>query len=325
MRPECLVAREVFPEVLAQLGQHFTLHLNESDQVLQGAQLIAALQGKQALFATPGEQITAEVLRAAPDLRMVALMAVGYNNVDLAVATERGIMVSNTPDVLTETTADFAWALLLATARRVTESEHWLRGGHWQNWRYDAFLGMDVHGSTLGILGMGRIGAAIARRGAGFGMTVLYHNRSQPRDVNAAEHGARWVEKAELLAHADHLMLMLPYSKATHHAIGAAELAQMKPTATLINLARGGIVDDAALIDALRGQRLFAAGLDVFENEPQLHPGFLDLPNVVLTPHIGSASLATRRKMAQRAAHNLIAAFSGEKVPDLLNPQCLIQ
>lgn len=357
-KPALFVAREVFPDVLACLAQHFTLHLNPHDRTLDQAELIAALQGKAALFATPGEQISASVLRACPDLRMVGLMAVGYNNVDLAVATECGVMVSNTPDVLTETTADFAWALLLATARRVTESGHWLRGGHWQNWRYDAFLGMDVHGSTLGILGMGRIGAAIARRAAGFGMRVIYHNRSAPAalpptispdDVkeppaklhDAVKGGARaealakvpetaaapdtpaWVDKATLLEQSDHLILMLPYSAATHHTIAAPELAQMKPGATLINLARGGVVDDVALIAALRSGHLFGAGLDVFENEPHLHPDFLTLTNVVLTPHIASASAATRRKMAMRAAHNLIAAWNGGTPPDLLNPACL--
>lgn len=325
-KPALFVAREVFPEVLTHLAQYFSLHVNPLDRTLNEAELIAALQGKAAVFATPGEPLTASVLRACPDLRMVGLMAVGFNNVDLAAATACGIMVSNTPDVLTETTADFAWALLLATARRVTESEHWLRAGHWQNWRYDAFLGMDVHGSTLGILGMGRIGAAIARRASGFGMRVIYHNRSAPAalDTNAlAMNAPAWVDKATLLAESDHLILMLPYSSANHHAIGAPELAQMKAGATLINLARGGVVDDVALIAALRCGHLFGAGLDVFENEPHLHPDFLSLNNVVLTPHIASASAATRRKMAMRAAHNLIAAFGGGTPPDWLNPACL--
>ena len=321
-KPALLVARAVFPEVLDLLAQHFTLRVNPHDRTLTEAELIAALQGQQALFATPSEQITASVLRACPGLRMIGLMAVGYNNVDLAVATECGVMVSNTPDVLTDTTADFAFALLLATARRVTESEIWLRAGHWQHWRYDTFLGMDVHGSTLGILGMGRIGSAIARRAAGFDMRVIYHNRSQPATPAAGCHEPEWVDKATLLAKADHLILMLPYSAATHHAIGAAELAQMKPGATLINLARGGVVDDVALIAALRSGHLFAAGLDVFENEPRLHPDFLTLQNVVLTPHIASASEETRRKMAMRAAHNLIAASTGATPPDCLNLAC---
>lgn len=320
LRPKLLLARPVFDEVAAQLAQHFELRHNPTDQVLNPTELIAALQGCQALFATPSETISQPVIAACPDLRTIGLMAVGYNNVDLAAASAHGVMVTNTPDILTETTADFAWALLLATARRVTEAEHWLRAGLWQNWRYDTLLGQDVHGSTLGILGMGRIGQAIARRARGFAMPVLYHNRN-PLPAEQAE-GARWVDKHTLLEQSDHLILILPYSSQTHHIIGANELARMKPTATLINLARGGIVDDAALVAALQQKRLAGAGLDVFENEPALHKGLLALQNVVLTPHIASASGATRRKMAQRAAHNLIASLSGIP-PDLVNPAAL--
>jgi glyoxylate reductase len=248
-------------------------------------------------------------------------VAVGYNNIDLAAATRAGVIVTNTPDVLNETTADHAWTLLMASARRVSESERWLREGHWKNWRFDQFLGAEVHGSTLGILGMGRIGQAIARRSMGFDMQVIYYNRSRltPEQEAHANH-ARYVSKEELLRDADHLVLMLPYSADTHHAIGAAELALMKPSATLVNIARGGIVDDVALIAALREGRLASAGLDVFENEPALHPDFLTLPNVVLTPHIGSASEKTRRAMAECASDNLIAALGGRHPPNLLNP-----
>jgi glyoxylate reductase len=220
---------------------------------------------------------------------------------------KQGIAVSNSPDVITQTTADFAWALLLATARRVTESEHWLRAGQWDKWQLKGFLGADVHGKTLGILGMGRIGQAIARRAMGFDMQVLYHNRSRlTPEQEARANNARYVTKAELLKESDHLILMLPFTESTHHAIGAAELAQMRPHATLINTARGGVVDDVALIAALRSRQIAAAGLDVFENEPRLHPDFLTLQNVVLTPHIASASEATRRAMQQCAVNNLI-------------------
>ena len=328
LRPKLLVARAVFTDVMVHLAQHFELTVAPDTYhgaAFSNTQMIAALHDKDALFATPVEQINAAVLRACPKLRCIGLMAVGHNNVDLVSATECGVMVTNTPDVLTETTADFAFALLLATARRVTESEHWLRAGKWENWRYDSFLGCDVHGGTLGILGMGRIGQAIARRAQGFAMRVIYHNR-QPVAADQAGKiaGAQWVSKDDLLQQADHLILMLPYSTATHHAIGAPELAQMKPTATLVNLARGGIVDDQALIQALAAGRLAGAGLDVFENEPALDPGFLNLKNVVLTPHIASATAQTRRKMAQRAANNLIAAIHGIP-PDLVNPACLTQ
>jgi len=201
---------------------------------------------------------------------------------------------------------------MMATARRITESEHYLRAGHWQRWAYDLFAGADVHGATLGIFGMGRIGQAIARRGAlGFGMPVIYHNRSRLAPEVEAPLGARWVDKADLLRQADHLILVVPYSPASHHAIGAAELALMKPTATLTNIARGGVVDDAALAQALAERRIAGAGLDVFEGEPQVHPGLLAATNVVLTPHIASATAATRRRMAMLAADNLIAVLDG--------------
>jgi gluconate 2-dehydrogenase len=260
------------------------------------------------------------VIKANPQIKAICNMAVGYNNIDLDAATAAGIMVTNTPDVLNETTADFGWALLMATARRVTESEHWLRTGQWEKWRYDAFLGADVHGATLGIIGMGRIGQAIARRSIGFNMRVLYHNRSRlTPELEQAANNAVYASKEDLLATADHVVLVLPYLAASHHAIGEPELARMKSTATLVNIARGGIVDDAALIDALANGRIAAAGLDVFENEPHYDPRFLTLKNVVLTPHIASASEPTRRAMAECAAANMVAALSGQRPPNLLN------
>jgi gluconate 2-dehydrogenase len=233
-------------------------------------------------------------------------------------------LATNTPDVLTETTADFGFALMMAAARRMAESEHFLRRGEWAKWAYDMFTGSDVHGSTLGILGMGRIGQAIARRGAlGFGMQVIYHNRSRLPGPIESGLQAHYVDKATLLAQADHLVLVLPYTAENHHAIGAAELSAMKPTATLTNIARGGIVDDAALAQALRDRRIAAAGLDVFEGEPAVHPALLTLPNVVLTPHIASASVATRLAMATLAADNLIAALTGGVPPTPINPAVL--
>jgi glyoxylate/hydroxypyruvate/2-ketogluconate reductase len=217
---------------------------------------------------------------------------------------------------------------MMATARRIAESEHFLRRGEWTKWSVDLFAGADVHGATLGILGMGRIGQAIARRGAkGFGMPVVYHNRSRLDAAIEAELGARWLTKDELLAAADHLVIVVPYSAASHHLVGAAELKRMKPTATLTNIARGGIVDDAALARALRDGTIAAAGLDVFEGEPAVHPDLLRVPNVVLTPHIASASLPTRRAMARLAADNLIAALDprpgAAPPPTPLNPEVL--
>jgi gluconate 2-dehydrogenase len=323
-KPRILVARAVFPETLQQLEQHFELESNQADQVWTKAELIARLQGKVGAFTTGSERIDAEVLAACPQLKVCANMAVGFNNFDVPAMTARKVLATNTPDVLTETTADFGFALLMATARRITESEHYLRAGKWTQWSYDMFAGAEVHGSTLGILGMGRIGQGIARRGAhGFGMNVIYHNRSRLSPELEAECKARYVGKEELLKTADHLVLVLPYSAASHHAIGAAELAQMKPTATLVNVARGGIVDDAALAQALREKRIAAAGLDVFEGEPKVHPDLLTVPNVVLTPHIASATVPTRRAMARLAADNLIGYLVHGKPVTPLNPEVL--
>ena len=282
------------------------------------------MRDKVGAFTTGGERIDAQVLAACPQLKIVANMAVGYNNFDLDAMTRAGVLGTNAPDVLTETTADFGFALLMATARRVTESEHYLRAGKWQKWSYDMFAGSDVHGSTLGILGMGRIGQGIAKRGAhGFGMNVIYHNRSRLSPELEAACKARYVDKDELLATSDHLVLVLPYSASSHHAIGAAELAKMKPTANLINLARGGIVDDTALAAALKDKRIAAAGLDVFEGEPKVNPALLTVPNIVLTPHIASATLPTRLAMSDLAADNLIGFLVHGKPLTPLNPQVL--
>ncbi|MBA4343209.1 MAG: D-glycerate dehydrogenase [Methylibium sp.] len=323
-RPRVLVARRVFDSVVQRLAAHFEVEANDEDTVWSKAELIARLQGKSGAFITGSERIDAEVLDACPQLKAVCNMAVGYNNIDLAACTARGVLASNTPDVLTETTADFGFALMMATARRLAESEHFLRRGEWSKWAYDMFIGPDVHGATLGILGMGRIGRAIARRGhLGFGMPVIYHNRSRLAPELEAEVGASYVSKDELLAQSDHLVIVLPYSPESHHAIGAAELGRMKSSATLTNIARGGIVDDAALAQALAERRIAAAGLDVFEGEPKVHPALLSVPNVVLTPHIASASVRTRLAMADLAADNLIAVLTGGSPPTPLNPQVL--
>ena len=328
MKPQILVARAVFPEVVERLSEFFEVDANSQDLALSQAELIQRLQGKVGAFTAGSVRIDAEVLNANPQLRVVANMAVGYNNFDVPACTARGVLCTNTPDVLTETTADFGFALMMAAARRITEAEHYLRRGEWQKWFYDQLMGSDISGATLGILGMGRIGQGIAKRGAhGFGMKVIYHNRSRLSDALEAECRATHVSKQTLLQRADHLVLVLPYSAESHHAIGAAELAQMKPTATLTNIARGGIVDDAALAHALANGQIAAAGLDVFEGEPALHPALLKLSNVVLTPHIGSATLSTRLAMANLAADNLIAALgcgpNAGRPPTPINPEVL--
>ncbi|HET7837768.1 MAG TPA: D-glycerate dehydrogenase [Variovorax sp.] len=319
-----LVARSIFPETIARLQAHFDVEANQADDDWSAAQLIEKLQGKQGVFTTGSERIDAALLAACPDLKICANMAVGYNNFDLDAMTARGVLGTNAPDVLTETTADFGFALLMATARRIAESEHFLRAGQWKKWRYDMFSGSDIHGSTLGIIGMGRIGQGIAKRGAlGFGMKVIYHNRSRLDAALEAECKASYVGKEELLKTADHVVLVVPYTPASHHTIGAAELALMKPTATLVNIARGGIVDDAALAVALRERRIAAAGLDVFEGEPKVHPDLLTVPNVVLTPHIASATVPTRRAMADLAVDNLIGFLVHGKPVTPLNPAVL--
>ncbi|MEX3939526.1 2-hydroxyacid dehydrogenase [Paraburkholderia sp. BR10937] len=322
-----LVARPIFPDVIDRLKQYFDVDWNNGEALSPEA-LHQRLADKDGAL-TAGDPIGAATLAAAPRLRVVSNMAVGYNNFDMAAFNAANVLGTNTPDVLNETTADFGWALMMAAARRVTESEHFLRAGKWDKWSFDAFLGSDIFGATLGVIGMGRIGQALARRARGFNMRVVYHNRSRVAPEIERELNAEYLSKEDLLRQADHVVLVLPYTAQNHHTIGAAELALMKPTATLTNIARGGIVDDAALAHALRTRQIGAAGLDVFEGEPRVHPALLEVQNVVLTPHIASASEATRRAMANLAADNLIAAL-GEgpragQPPNPINPAVLGQ
>ena len=323
-RPAILATRAIFPHVLEQLAAHFTVESNLEDVVWPRDELVRRLQGKVGAFMTGTERVDAALLAQCPQLKICANMTVGHNNFDLDAMTAAVVLGTNAPDVLTETTADFGFALLMATARRVTESEHYLRAGKWTRWSYNMFAGAEVHGTTLGIVGMGRIGQAIAKRAAlGFGMQVLYHNRSRLDAATEAAVQARYVSKEELLQASDHVLLVLPYSSSSHHTIGPAELELMKPTATLINIARGGIVDDAALAQALRSGRIAAAGLDVFESEPNVNPELLSVPNVVLTPHIASATIGTRQAMAALAVDNLVGFLvNGEPVTPL-NPEVL--
>ncbi|MEY3969025.1 MAG: hypothetical protein RL617_38 [Pseudomonadota bacterium] len=308
-KPSLVITRRIYPEAIEALSAHFNIAFENqaSDTPLTKPELIEKLAQAQYLFCTVADKVDADVIAAATQLKMIATGAVGYNNIDAAACKARGIRLSNTPDVLTETTADFAFALLMATARRVSESERYVRSGQWKGWAFDQFTGMDVHGATLGIMGMGRIGGAIAKRGAGFGMQVLYHNRSQAKQEN----GARLVDRETLLKSSDFVVLVVPYSPETHHFIQAKDIHLMKPTACLINIARGGVVKDDDLLAALRAGKIRAAGLDVFEGEPALLPGFLELENVVLTPHIASSSRATRGRMVSLAAENLIAHVQG--------------
>ena len=321
MRPRILVTREVFDETLAYLDEYCDVDANQDDVPLDPVALARRLADKEGVVCSLTDRIDAALIDRCPKLKVVANIAVGYNNIDVAACTARGVMATNTPGVLDDSTADLAWTLMLGAARRITEVERYVRQGDWKGWRLKQWLGVDVHHATLGIVGMGRIGQAIARRAAGFEMRVLYHNRKRvAQDIERRLHAA-WVTLDDLLRESDFIVLQVPYSPETHHLIGDAQLAKMKPTAILVNSTRGGVVDDAALIDALKKGTLRAAGLDVFENEPKLNPAFLELDNVVLAPHVGSSTEATRRAMAMTAAQNAVAALSGSMPPNLVNPE----
>ncbi|HKU72187.1 MAG TPA: D-glycerate dehydrogenase [Burkholderiales bacterium] len=321
MKPKILVTREVFDETLQFLAQHCEVESNQQDAAFSPETLAQKLADKDGMMCALTDRVDAKLIGSSPRLKAVANIAVGYNNIDIAACTARGVMATNTPGVLDDSTADLAWALMLAAARRVTELERRVRAGEWKGWKLKQWLGVDVHHATLGILGMGRIGQAIARRAAGFDMKVLYHNRKPVAQDIEKRCNAAYVTRNELLRRADFLVLQMPYSPETHHTIGAAELKLMKPTAILINSTRGGVVDEAALITALKGGVIRAAGLDVFENEPTVNAGFFGLDNVVLMPHIGSSTEATRQAMAMTAAKNLVAALTGGVPPNLLNAE----
>jgi len=326
-KPRVWISRPTFPGVIARLEPHFEVTAEPEEVKFSRSELAARLAGQDAAIVGLKERIGAAEIAGATRLRIVANLSVGYDNLDLDALSAAGIAVSNTADVLNESVADYAWALMLGAARRMSAAERWLRAGHWHATEFKAWLGTDVRGRTLGILGMGRIGQAIARRAVGFGMPVLYHNRSPLPEADERACNARYVDKRQLLQESDFLMLVLPLTTQTRHAIGASELALMKPTAILLNLARGGIVDDAALAAALRERRLAGAGLDVFEGEPAVHPGLLALDNVVLSPHIASATTDTRRAMTSVAVDNVLAMFGhgphAGRPPNLLNPNVL--
>jgi len=321
MKPKILVTREVFDETLAYLGAHCEVDSNQVDTPLDAETLAQRLADRAGVICSLTDRIDDKLLARCPRLKVVANIAVGYNNIDLAACSARGIMATNTPGVLDDSTADLAFTLMLAAARRLTEAEAYVREGQWKGWHLKQLLGVDVHHATLGIIGMGRIGQVIAKRAAGFEMRVIYHNRKRVASEIEQRVNATYVSQDDLLAQADFVVLQMQYSPQTHHLIGASELGKMKPSAILINSTRGGVVDDAALIRALKNGTIRAAGLDVFEGEPKLSPGFLELKNVVLAPHIGSSTEATRRAMAMTAAKNAVAALNGSTPPNLLNPE----
>jgi glyoxylate/hydroxypyruvate/2-ketogluconate reductase len=318
-KPKVLVTREVFDETLAYLAEHCEVEANQADVAMAPDELARRVADKDGLVCSLTDRVDDRIISSAPRLKVVANIAVGYNNIDIAACAARGIKVTNTPGVLDDSTADLAFTLMLSAARRVTEVERYIRQGGWKGWRLKQWLGTDVHHATLGIVGMGRIGQAIAKRARGFDMRVIYHNRKRVTEKIELELSTSWVTLEELLRQSDFVVLQVPYSPETHHLIGAAQLALMKPNAILVNSTRGGVIDDLALIDALKRGAIRAAGLDVFENEPKLHSGFLELDNVVMTPHVGSSTEATRRAMAMTAAHNAVAALTGGHPPNLVD------
>ena len=320
MKPKIFVTRRLPQPPLDRLAEAFDVEINPENRVLEKREIIAGARGKDALLCLLTDAIDAEVMDAEPKLRVISNYAVGYNNIDVEAATARKLPVTNTPGVLTDTSADLAFALILASARRVAEGDAFTRAGKFDGWGPLMMLGYDVYGKTLGILGMGRIGTAVAKRAQGFDMRILYVSRT-PKPTAETRYNARRVDMETLLKESDFLSVHAPMTDETHHMIGAAELAKMKPTAFLINTARGPIVDEAALVSALQSGAIAGAGLDVYEREPELAPGLAECENAVLIPHLGSATIETRTKMAELAVENAIAVIEGRRPAHLVNPE----
>jgi lactate dehydrogenase-like 2-hydroxyacid dehydrogenase len=318
------VTRALVPENLEELGRHCTVETNPHDRPPTREELKRGVNGRDAIVAMLSDTIDDEILDAAgPQLRIVANHAVGHNNIDVAAATRRGVMITNTPGVLDDATATLTITLMLATARRIVEADNYLRAGKWTTgWAPMFFAGLDVDGSTLGIAGLGRIGMNVARKARAFNMRILYASRRR-NEAFEKETGARYVDKETLLRYSDFVSIHLPLTAETHHYIGAEELSLMKPSAVLLNVARGPVVDEAALVEALRARRIWGAGLDVFEEEPALAPGLMELENVVIVPHIGSATIDTRRAMGGIAVRNVLQVLSGQAPISCVNPEVL--
>ena len=323
MRPKVLVTRKVFDETLQVLNKHFDVESNQRDIPFTPVQLVKKLQGKAGAITLLTDSIDERLLAQSPDLKIVCNLAVGFNNIDVKACTRRAVMVTNTPGVLDDTTADFTWCLLLAAARRIVEADNFLRAGKWKGWVFTHFMGQDVHGKTLGILGLGRIGKGVARRAKGFNMRVIYHDPTRVDEATERELGVMYVDKRTLLRESDFVSLHVPLVPETTHYISHSEFALMKKSAILINASRGPVVDEKALVKALKEGKIAGAGLDVYEKEPKFERALTRMKNVVLAPHIASSSIETRQKMATIAVQNCIAGLSGQRPPNLLNPEVL--
>jgi glyoxylate reductase len=321
--PAILISRSLPAEAIARARSRAEVDVNEVDAPLPRTELIRRLHGRQGLVCMISDAIDEELLTACPDLKVASNVAVGFNNIDVAAATRHGVVVTNTPDVLTETTADFAWTLLMAIARRVVEADRYVRDGKFKQWEYMLLLGGDIYGKTLGIVGFGRIGRAMARRAQGFGMRVLYQDAAAADPATERELRASRADIATLLKESDFVTLHTPLLPETRHLINAQSLRTMKKTAYLVNASRGPVVDEAALAHALTEGWIAGAGIDVFEEEPQVHPGLMALSNVVLAPHIGSASSETRLQMANLAVDNCLAVLEGRTPPTPVNAEAL--
>ncbi len=306
---------------MQRLRDHVELHCNPIDRPVTRQELIAGVRDVDGLIPMVTDRIDAAAMDASPRLKVIANFGVGFNNIDIAAATARGIVVTNTPDVLTATTADLAWALLMALSRRVVEGDQLARSGEWEGWGPTQLLGADITSAALGLIGLGRIGRAMASRAKGFEMNVRYWNRTRMSEDEERALGVTYGSMDEVLAHSDFVSLHVAMTDETYHLIGAEQFARMKSTAVLINTARGAVVDEKALVAALQSAQIAGAGLDVFENEPQIEPELRSMSNVVLLPHLGSATIGTRTKMGHMAIDNLLAAHAGERPPNLVNSE----
>ncbi|HXW14183.1 MAG TPA: D-glycerate dehydrogenase [Terriglobia bacterium] len=318
--PKVFITRRLPSVAVERIAAQCEVTMNPEDILLPVAQVVEACREVEGIVAS-GTPVSPEVVEEAPHLRVVANVGVGYDKIDVAACTRRHILVTNTPGVVTGATADLSFALLLAVARRLVEADRYVREGHWRHWSWGCLWGTDLEGKTLGILGFGRIGQAVARRASGFSMRILYYSVDRPTPEREQELGAHYVDRETLLREADFLSIHVPLAPDTNRLIGAAEFALMKPTAFLINTSRGKVVEETALVDALQSKRIAGAGLDVFEFEPQIHPALLAMPNVVVTPHMGTATRETRLAMALMGADNLLAALAGQRPPNLVNPE----
>lgn len=323
MQPRILVTRHVYPEAITILEAAGDVQYNDTSAGLSAGHLQAAVADKNAIVCQLTDQIDAAVMDAASALKVIANVAVGFDNIDIPAATRRGILVTNTPGVLTDTTADLAFTLLMAASRRIAEADRFLRSGRWHQWEIDLLCGHDIHRHTLGILGLGRIGLGMARRAGGFEMRVIYHDLARATPEVEDEWGVEYVDRETLFRDSDFLSVHVPLNEHTRHMVGSAEFELMKPTAVLINTSRGPVVDEQALAQALESGQIASAGLDVFEEEPTVEPRLLALENVVLIPHIGSASIKTRTRMCTMAAENVAALLTGQRPPNPVNPEIL--